>query len=108
MWLVLVLAGFLGGVASILLRVAALAEGGAFWVPLLLRGLALLSYGAGFALYAVALRRTSLATAYPLMVAASVLVVLVFSALHEQTFKASQAIGALAVVVGVWVAASGR
>lgn len=51
---------------------------------------------------------SSLAIAYPLMVAASVLVVLVFSALHEQTFKASQAIGALAIVVGVWVAASGR
>lgn len=101
----LIASGMLSGLASVLLRLAALraAAPSAEWVPLLLRAAAMGSYGIGFVLYALALRKASLGLAYPLMVAVSVLVVLAFTALHEQMLKPTQIVGAAVIFVGVWL-----
>lgn len=103
-WILLVASGTFGGLASILLRLAAL-EGGsaAVGASLILRGAAVGSYGVGFLLYAVALRKVNLGSAYPLMVAISILVVLAFTALHEQTLRPAQVAGALVILAGIWL-----
>ena len=98
--------GLFGGLASILLRFAALhaaSPSSAGIVPLMYRGAAIGSYGIGFVLYAIALRKANLGTAYPLMVAVSILVVLAFTALHEHALKPSHALGAVVILVGVWL-----
>lgn len=102
----LIASGMLSGLASVLLRLAALraaAPSSGEWVPLLLRAAAMGSYGIGFVLYALALRKASLGLAYPLMVAVSILVVLAFTALHEQVLKPTQIAGATAIFIGVWL-----
>jgi small multidrug resistance pump len=102
----LIASGLCGGLASVLLRLAALrpaSEAAIDLMPLLLRGAALGCYGLGFVVYAYALRRANLGTAYPLMVAVSILVVLLFTALHEHALKPSQAIGAAVILAGVWL-----
>jgi small multidrug resistance pump len=77
-------AGTLSAVASILLRVAATMNTAPIqgaWVsmatltsgPMLMRFGAIGAYGAGFVLYALALRRLELSVAYPLMVGITIL-----------------------------------
>ncbi|MBC8746227.1 small multidrug resistance pump [Paraburkholderia sp. WC7.3g] len=102
----LIASGMLSGLASVLLRLAALRAATPSvgeWVPLLLRVAAIGSYGVGFVLYALALRKASLGVAYPLMVAVSILVVLAFTALHEQMLKPTQLVGAVVILGGVWL-----
>jgi len=97
----IVASGASGGLASVLLRVAA-SQGDAAW-PWALRGGAVGAYGIGFVLYAIALRKVNLGVAYPLMVAVSILVVLAFTALHEHLLRPPQAVGALVILIGVWM-----
>lgn len=102
----LIASGMLSGLASALLRLAALratAPSAGEWVPLMLRMAAMGSYGIGFVLYALALRKASLGLAYPLMVGVSILVVLVFTALHEQALRPTQIAGAAAILMGIWL-----
>jgi small multidrug resistance pump len=105
-WLTIMASGLFGGLASVLLRLAALkdaAPGVSAWLPLVLRGAAIGSYGIGFVLYALALRRATLSTAYPLMVAVSILLVLGFTAWHEHALRPSQALGAGVILFGIWL-----
>ncbi|WP_423394299.1 small multidrug resistance protein [Burkholderia sp. LMG 21824] len=105
-WLIVIASGAFGGLASLLLRVAALkgvALGESSLLPWIVRGAAVGAYGIGFVLYAVALRKTSLGIAYPVMVATSMLVVLAFTALHEHLLRPMQAVGAVVILIGVWM-----
>lgn len=102
----LIVSGTLSGLASVLLRLAALrdaASSAGEWVPLLFRTAAMGSYGIGFVLYALALRKASLGLAYPLMVGVSILVVLAFTALHEQVLRPTQLAGAAVIFIGIWL-----
>ncbi|MDR0244129.1 MAG: small multidrug resistance protein [Burkholderia sp.] len=104
--LIVVASGVFGGLASVLLRIAALkgiALGETSVLPWMVRGAAVAAYGVGFVLYAVALRKATLGVAYPAMVATSMLVVLSFTALHEHLFRPIQAVGAFVIVIGVWM-----
>jgi len=105
-WIMIATSGLFGGVASLLLRLAALRGEQTTmlaWMPWILRGAAAGSYGIGFVLYALALRRATPATAYPLMVAVSILVVLTFTAWHEHALRPSQMIGAAFILSGVYL-----
>lgn len=105
-WVIVVASGFFGGLASILLRIAALKGvtlGESSILPWIARGVAVGAYGAGFVLYAIALRKTTLGVAYPTMVAISMLVVLSFTALHEHLLQPMQAVGAVVILIGVWM-----
>ncbi|WP_186084046.1 small multidrug resistance protein [Burkholderia gladioli] len=105
-WLIIIASGIFGGIASVLLRIAALkgiALGESSVLPWLMRGAAVAAYGAGFILYALALRRTTLGIAYPTMVAVSMIVVLSFTALHENLLRPVQAAGAFVILIGVWM-----
>ncbi|MGF6599866.1 small multidrug resistance pump [Paraburkholderia sp. GAS448] len=103
----LIASGTLSGLASVLLRLAALRaatpSAGGEWMPFLFRAGAMGSYGVGFVLYALALRKANLGVAYPLMVAVSILVVLAFTALHEQVLRPTQIVGAAVIFIGVWL-----
>ncbi|MBN3728301.1 small multidrug resistance protein [Burkholderia sp. Ac-20379] len=104
-WIV-VASGAFGGLASVLLRMAALkgiALGESSLLPWIARAAAVGSYGVGFVLYAIALRKTTLGVAYPTMVAISMLVVLSFTALHEHLLRPMQVAGALVILLGVWM-----
>ncbi|MGU7785227.1 small multidrug resistance protein [Burkholderia sp. PU8-34] len=105
-WLIIIASGIFGGLASVLLRVAALkgiALGESSVLPWMARGAAIGAYGIGFVLYAIALRKATLGVAYPTMVAIALLVVLLFTALHEQLLRPMQAAGALVILIGVWM-----
>lgn len=105
-WLIVVASGLFGGLASILLRVAALKGltlGESSILPWIARGAAVGAYGVGFLLYAIALRKTTLGVAYSTMVAISMLVVLSFTALHESLLRPMQVVGAVVILIGVWM-----
>jgi small multidrug resistance pump len=95
----LVASGICSAIASILLRIA----GTHNVIPLPMRGLAIASYGAGFALYAVALKKIPLVIAYPSMVSVSIVVVTVFSVLAEQSVTGGQLAGVAVILTGVWL-----
>ncbi|HDR9023727.1 DMT family transporter [Burkholderia vietnamiensis] len=105
-WLFVVASGAFGGLAGVLLRVAAvkgIVIGESSLLPWMIRAAAVCAYGVGFVLYAVALRRASLGTAYPTMVAVSILVVLTYTSLHEHLVRPAQAAGAVVILIGVWM-----
>ncbi|HDR8987582.1 TPA: small multidrug resistance protein [Burkholderia vietnamiensis] len=105
-WLIVVASGLFGGLASILLRVAALKGlilGESSILPWIARGAAVGAYGVGFLFYAIALRKTTLGVAYSTMVAISMLVVLSFTALHESLLRPMQVVGAVVILIGVWM-----
>ncbi|HDR9077447.1 TPA: small multidrug resistance protein, partial [Burkholderia vietnamiensis] len=52
---------------------------------------------------AIALRKTTLGVAYSTMVAISMLVVLSFTALHESLLRPMQVVGAVVILIGVWM-----
>jgi small multidrug resistance pump len=102
----LIASGMLSGLASVLLRLAALRSAtpsADTWMPILYWVGAMGSYGVGFVLYALALRKANLGVAYPLMVAVSILVVLAFTGLHEHVLRPTQLIGAVVILGGVWL-----
>jgi multidrug transporter EmrE-like cation transporter len=84
-YITLLLSGSCSALASILLRLAGKmpAENGVLLLsfatrPLLYRFGAICAYGAGFVLYAIALKRVELSIAYPLMVAVTILEITLF------------------------------
>jgi small multidrug resistance pump len=109
--LMLLGAGLLSACASILLRVAAQYSGPVVagtgtlaWLlawPSLLRLGALICYGGGFALYAVALRRIQLSMAYPLMVGTAVIALLVYDFVTHEGLSAKTAAGAALLMAGI-------
>jgi small multidrug resistance pump len=95
----LVASGLFGAIASIFLRAAGHHETSA----MLLRGMAIASYGAGFVLYAISLKRIPLTVAYPLMVGVSIITVAIFSAVVEHNVTSRQVAGAAIVMAGIWI-----
>lgn len=95
----LIASGLFGAIASIFLRIAGHHETSA----LLLRGLAIASYGAGFVLYAISLKRVPLTVAYPLMVGVSIITVAIFSAIVEHNVTSRQVAGSAIVMAGILV-----
>ncbi len=99
--LFILLAGGLSALASILLRVAALdgvAIPGGQWT---MRLLAICAYGAGFVLYALALKRLELSMAYPLMVGTTMMLLFLYGLFSGEAVTAKTAAGAAMLVLGV-------
>jgi len=102
----LFLSGTCSASASILLRIAArvdndpslFATGGR---PLLYRLAAIAAYGAGFGLYALALKRVELSVAYPLMVAVTILEILVFGVVAGEAVSPRIVAGAGFLLISV-------
>jgi small multidrug resistance pump len=97
----LLLSGTFSALASILLRLAGQvvlhSDGLLFGIsarPLLYRLAALGAYGAGFAFYALALKRIELTVAYPLMVAVTILEILVFGIVSGEAISLRTVAGA--------------
>ncbi|ODV43716.1 hypothetical protein AWV79_15060 [Cupriavidus sp. UYMMa02A] len=101
----LLASGVCSGIASILLRVAGShpATANLLSLPQLLRGSAIVVYGLGFVLYAIALRRLPLTLAYPLMVATAIVIITAYSAAYDTGLNARHLIGGLVIVAGVWL-----
>jgi small multidrug resistance pump len=104
----LLLSGTCSALASILLRLAGKVsvqsdmlmfgmDGRSF----LYRLAAIGAYGAGFALYAVALKRVELSVAYPLMVAVTILEILVFGVVSGEVISLRTVAGAALLLVSV-------
>ncbi|WP_235028706.1 ligand-binding protein SH3 [Caballeronia choica] len=104
----LILSGTCSALASILLRFAGKLPGsgeallfGMAAPPLVYRVAAIAAYGAGFVLYALALRRLELSVAYPLMVAATILEIMVFGALSGEAMSMRTLAGAALLIASV-------
>lgn len=108
--MLLLLSGTCSAMASILLRVAgqlgvapdALAMT-LFTRPMLLRAGALGAYGAGFLLYALALRKIELSVAYPLMVGVTLLEIFVFGLCNNEALTLKTLAGAGLLTAGVFL-----
>jgi small multidrug resistance pump len=98
--------------ASILLRLAAqmnaeitsvgtLSLSTVMTAAIILRIGAIASYGIGFLLYAIALKRTTLSVAYPVMVGVTILVLLIYSVFTGEAIRLKELAGAAMVVFGV-------
>lgn len=98
--LYLVLAGVLGGVAGMLLRLASIRNTNGEISSLYLVA-ALVFYGAGFILYSVGLRKVALSTGYPLMVGVSMVIAFGFDLYMREQIGAVPVIGAALILVGV-------
>jgi drug/metabolite transporter (DMT)-like permease len=102
----LITSGACAGLASILLRIAGtmVRDGSAVLsLPNGLRILAIFAYGIGFVLYAISLKRSTIATAYPVMVTTTMIVVTVFTATADKTVSARELGGIASVLFGVWL-----
>ncbi|MDR5759099.1 ligand-binding protein SH3 [Caballeronia sp. LZ035] len=105
-YITLLLSGSCSALASILLRVAGKlpANSGTMFFDLITRPMlyrlgALGAYGAGFILYAIALKRLELSVAYPMMVAVTILeIMLLGTALGESASPRTLAGAALLIV----------
>ena len=110
-YLMLFLSGSCSALASVLLRVAArVGVPGAATMsslvdivstPNLLRLGAIFAYGAGFVLYAVALKRVELNVAYPLMVGIAILEIFAYGLLGGETVSLRSVLGALLLMGGI-------
>jgi small multidrug resistance pump len=108
-------AGTLSAVASVLLRVAAtmntvqISGGGLLSLgtltsgPMLLRAGAIGAYGAGFVLYAVALRRVELSVAYPLMVGITIIELFGYGLFAGEAVTIKAAAGAALLAAGIYL-----
>lgn len=105
-WLALALAGACAAVASVLLKNAA-----SLHVTLLdIRALALnagaiVVYGVGFVLYGYTLRSIQVGTAYICMVAIAATLLFTYSFYQGEAIHARQWIGAVIIVLGVYLVA---
>lgn len=106
--LYLFLSGTCSALASILLRLAGrvvvhsdILILGVSGRPLLYRLAAIGAYGAGFAFYALALKRVELSVAYPLMVAVTILEILLFGVASGEAVSLRILLGAGLLVVSV-------
>jgi small multidrug resistance pump len=102
----LFLSGTFSASASILLRIAGRVDSdpslfGISGKPLLCRLAAIAAYGAGFALYALALKRVDLSVAYPLMVAVTILEILVFGVAIGEAVSLRIVAGAVLLLISV-------
>lgn len=107
-YIMLILSGTCSALASILLRFAGKLPGsgeallfGMAARPLVYRVAAIAAYGAGFVLYALALRRLELSVGYPLMVAATILEIMVFGALSGEAMSMRTLAGAALLIASV-------
>lgn len=107
-------AGTLSAVASILLRVAGtlntavpadrlLSLATLYSPPMLLRGGAIGAYGAGFVLYAIALKRVELSVAYPLMVGITILELFGYGLFAGEAVTVKMVAGAALLAIGVYL-----
>ncbi|RKT26198.1 Small Multidrug Resistance (SMR) protein [Paraburkholderia sp. RAU2J] len=107
-------AGTLSAVASVLLRVAATmnivqTSGGLLSLdtltsgPMLMRAGAIGAYGAGFVLYALALRRVELSLAYPLMVGITIIELFGYGLFAGEAVTAKAAAGAALLAAGIYL-----
>ena len=110
-FLTLFLSGSRGALASILLKIAsqmgtATANGlQAPFLPaaVLFQGGALVSYGAGFALYAIALRNVKLSIAFPVMVGVTLLEILIFSLFIGESLSVRTMLGAGLLLAAIFL-----
>lgn len=110
-YFMLFLSGSCSALASVLLRVSGQMSAGALainWaslatMPNLLRMGAILAYGAGFVLYALALKRIELNIAYPLMVSIAILEIFGYGLLGGETVSVSSMVGAALIMSGVFL-----
>jgi len=110
-YFMLFLSGSCSAFASILLRVAGQIPASAMrldWAslastPNLLRGGAVVAYGAGFVLYALALKRIELSVAYPLMVGIAILEIFGYGLLGGEAASVKSMMGALLVMAGIFL-----
>ncbi|SAK69628.1 ligand-binding protein SH3 [Caballeronia ptereochthonis] len=107
-YITLLLSGSCSALASILLRLAGKlpADSGALLFglaarPMLYRFGALGAYGAGFLLYAIALKRVELSVAYPLMVAVTILEIMLFGVVLGEGASLRTIAGATLLIVSV-------
>ena len=107
-YLMLFLSGSCSALASVLLRIAArmgttnvAGLGDLASTPNLLRLGAIFAYGAGFVLYAVALKRVELNVAYPLMVGIAILEIFAYGLLGGEVVSMRSVLGALLLMGGI-------
>ncbi len=107
-YLMLFLSGSCSALASVLLRIAArmgttnmTSLGDIASTPNLLRLGAIFAYGAGFVLYAVALKRVELNVAYPLMVGIAILEIFAYGLLGGEVVSMRSVLGALLLMGGI-------
>lgn len=107
--LALLASGLLSGLASILLRHAAVMLPGkdttalSFDQPVVLRALAVVCYGVGFLAYAYSLNRLTITLAYPIMISVTVVTVVLFAVLTGETLGLRQGLGIALLTVGIWL-----
>ena len=94
----LAVSGTCGAIASVLLRtvrgdVRPLALYGAY-------AFAIVVYGCGFVLYAVALKRLPLTLAYPVMIAVTMVEIYLYGAIAGERIARGSAIGATLILLG--------
>ncbi|CAH2910164.1 MAG: hypothetical protein CPSOU_1707 [uncultured Paraburkholderia sp.] len=102
----LFLSGTCSALASILLRLAGRVDNNALLFgisgrPALYRLAAIAAYGAGFLLYALALKRVELSVAYPLMVAVTILEILLFGVVSGEAVSLRTVLGAALLLASV-------
>ena len=102
----LFLSGTCSALASVLLRVSSQMGGigslaGLMTTPNLLRLAAIAAYGAGFVLYALALKRIELNIAYPLMVGIAILEIFGYGLIGGETVSVRTAFGAALIMGGI-------
>lgn len=107
-YVMLFLSGTMSAIASILLRVAGRMPGmetmsHLMTMPNLLRVSAIAAYGAGFLLYALALKHIELSVAYPLMVGVAILEIFGYGLLGGDSVSARSMLGATLVMTGIWL-----
>ena len=104
----LFLSGTCSALASVLLRVSGQMSGagsliGLMTTPNLLRLAAIAAYGAGFVLYALALKRIELNIAYPLMVGIAILEIFGYGLIGGETVSVRSAFGAALIMGGIFL-----
>lgn len=107
-YIFLLFSGSFSALASILLRIAgqmaAPASSVVFATPsMTLRAAAVAAYGAGFVLYALALKRMELNIAYPLMVGVTILEIFIFGLVSGEAASLKTMSGALFLMAGIYL-----
>jgi small multidrug resistance pump len=108
-YFLLVLSGTMSALASILLRVSgqmplsSMASFSFTSTPTLLRFGAVVAYGLGFVLYALALRRVELSVAYPLMVGVTILEIFGYGLVGGDPVSMRSIIGAILILSGIFL-----
>lgn len=111
-YFMLFLSGTCSALASVLLRVAGQMSvasssmqglASLLTMPNMLRVGAIVAYGAGFVLYALALKRIELNIAYPLMVGIAILEIFGYGLLGGESVSARSAMGALLIMSGIFL-----